>query len=346
MRKPHQDILMNLLHEIDDACDQAGIPYVCVDRLAWQAYKFHEFRDGTFDAYIALPAEHVERLQQLLSTRKDRDFEEYRHRGMRILRYIDKQTFYRDLRDTRRLSKPGIAIDIRILDFKGAGRTAYWFGARKLEFSREALFPAKRYEFEGMNLPIPADYDAFFAKIVGKDWRTSSYKGLIRKDDLEALCDVTLPYEQALELPQLRKALKLKRFKHRPLFNELQKKRSPVEKKAFRYRKARSLSARRFFHWEQLYPQKAEIARLLSAGDHQALESLLDAYLKDLHEYATKWNYGMYLDRDIFEAAKPLIIQRYGAGFFEKYERTIPDGHRRDIEVYLRENGIDHPLLG
>ncbi len=345
MRKPHQDILMKLLHEIDEACALAGIPYACVDRLAWQAYKFHEFRDGTFDAYIAISAEDEDRLRQLLSAREDRDFEEYRRRGMRILRYIDKQTFYRDLRDTRRLSKPGIAIDIRILDFNGAGHAAYWFGARKLMVSRESFFPAKRYEFEGMSLPIPANYDDFFTKIVGKDWRTSSYKGIIRKDDLEALCDITLPYEQALELPQLRKTLKLNRFKHRPLFNELQKKRSPVEKKAFQYRKARSFSARRFFHWEQLYPRKEEIAALLSAGSYEELENLLDSYLKDLHEYAKKWNYGMYLDHDIFEASKPIIIQRYGLEFFEKYDKAIPDGHRKDIDVYLRENGIDHPLL-
>lgn len=336
---------MNLLHEIDETCTQEQIPYVCVDRLAWQAYKFHEFRDGTFDAYIAIPAEHVERLRSLLSTRENRDFEEYRHRGMRILRYIDKRTFYRDLRDTRRLSKPGIAIDIRILDFKGSEHAAYWFGARKLTFARKTFFPAKRYEFEGMSLPIPADYDVFFTKIVGKDWRTSSYKGLIRKDDLEALCDTSLPYEQALKLPQLKKALKLRRFKHRPLFNELQKKRSPVEKRALRYRKARSLSTRRFLYWEQLYPQKAEIAKLLDAKDYESLESLLDAYLKDLHDYAQKWGYGMYLDRDIFEASKPIIIKRYGLDFFEKYDKAIPEKHRKDIDVYLRENGIDHPLL-
>ena len=345
MRKPHQDIIMNLLREIDEACEKAQIPYTCVDRLAWQAFKFHEFRDGTFDAYIAMPAEHIAQFRQMFASRDDRTFEEYRRKRTRILRFIDKNTFYRDLRDTRKITKPGIAVDIRILEFDKTDHAIYQYGSKKISLARTALFPAKRFDFEGMNLPIPADYDAFFTAIAGKKWRTTTYKGIIRKDDLEALCDVTLPYEQALELPQLKAALKRKRFKHRPLFDKIQKKQSEIEKKATRYRKARSLSSRRFLYWEQLYPKKAQLLELHAAGNREELEKLFGEYLRDLHEWADKWNLGMYLDRDIYEISKPIIIQKYGPAFFEKYDKAIPDAHREDIDVYLRKNGIDHPLL-
>ena len=206
----------------------------------------------------------------------------------------------------------------------------------------------ERFDFEGLSLPIPGNYDEFFTGIAGKDWRKTKYKGIIRKETFETIFDTSLPFEEALAMPHIRKALRMKRFKFRPIFSFVQRKRAPIEKKATWYRRARVLSARRFYHWEQLYPVKEKIAMLAQSESAEAaaeLEILLDEYIKDIVSFAKKHDLGLFIDQTVFDAAKPLIIEKQGHDFFEKYERSIPEKHRIDIDVYLKNEEIEHPLL-
>lgn len=341
MKKTYQRNLVALLEEINRACREHNIEFICVDRLAWDAFKFGEYHDSTHDAFIAICKEDEAAFRLALGDIQNRCFDSYRNGPIDVLRYVDSGSFYYDLLDTRDIKKPGLAVDVYLLDFSRNGQCAYIFGDKKITLGKKDLFPGQEKDFEGLQLPIPANVDRFFSALMSPDWRKSNYTGVIRRERKEALCDPSLPFETALNTPYFPKLLFDRKFKHRKVFDFIQSRLQPLKKKAERYDRMRRLTARRFYHWEQLYP-KMDTLRSASEDERRVI---LSSYLKDVYTYTKKYKLGLYVDEEIFSLARPFIIKEKGERFFSQYESFIPKNHKHDIGKQMQLAGIDHPLL-
>lgn len=343
MKKSYQNNLLTLLGEISHASASHSIPFVCANRLAWDVLKFGAYHDSTHDAFIAICSEDAERLEQALGVNSHRCFESYQDKGMGVLRYVDNGSFYYDLLDTRPIRKPGLAVDILLLDFSQSQHCKYIFDGKEFDFSKSDFFPASQEkEFEGILLPLPANVDKYFSALISQKWKTSTYTGSIHRERKEALCDPSLPFEVALETPFFSQILFDKKFKQRKVFDYIQKKIQPVEQKANRYDRMRRLTARRFHHWEQIYPK----FELLQACSKEERRTILDPYLKDIYRYVSKYQLGLYIDDIVDALARPYIIEEKGDGFYKRYESLIPKSHKiPSLESQLKSDQVDHPLF-
>lgn len=341
MKKTYQNNLIMLLDEINHACRKHSIDFVCVDRLAWDAFKFGEYHDSTHDAFIAICSEDEEAFKLALEGNHNRCFDSYRNGPINVLRYVDSSSFYYDVLDARDIKKPGLAVDVYLLDFSKNEQCAYVFGDNRMIFNKKDLFPGQTKSFEGLQLPIPANADRFFSALVSPNWQKSNYTGDIRRERLEALCDPSLPFEIALNTPYFPDLLFDKKFKHRKVFDHIQAKLRPLKQKVDRYDRMRRLTARRFYHWEQLYPQ---MEALQSASEDER-RVILNSYLKDVYKYTKKYKLGLYVNDEILSFSKPIIIKEKGERFFSQYESLIPQNHKQDVGEQMSLAGIDHPLF-
>ena len=112
-----------------------------------------------------------------------------------------------------------------------------------------------------------------------------------------------------------------------------------------RYRSIRRITDRRINTWERMYPRKEALRQAVASGNKDEALALARPYINSLvNAYENDGN-GIFIDLEIEQLVRPLMEEQLGSAKVESMIKAIPEKHRIDIDVMLREKGVDHPYL-
>lgn len=111
------------------------------------------------------------------------------------------------------------------------------------------------------------------------------------------------------------------------------------------YRSMRRITDRRINAWERMYPRKEALRQAVASGNKDEAQLLARPYINSfVNAYENDGN-GIFIDAEIERLVRPLMEEQLGAAKVESMIKAIPEKHRIDIDVMLREKGVDHPYL-
>ncbi|MGI6591499.1 MAG: LicD family protein [Eggerthellaceae bacterium] len=118
-----------------------------------------------------------------------------------------------------------------------------------------------------------------------------------------------------------------------------------LQAKVSRYRDFRRLTDRRVDAWERVYPRKQALLKAAKEGNLDDVRAYAKPYLNAVYKLIDREKLGVFIDKEIYEACKPVFVADRGKDFLDQYEKAVPEGHKVDIATMLQESGVDHPYL-
>jgi hypothetical protein len=342
-----QVVLLHLLKEIDLLCKEQKISYCFINRLAWDALKFHRFHDKTYDAYIAI--KEVEARGFIAAVNKahdNREIEEYFDDGLKYIRYIDRDTTLIDLNALRRFNCPGIAVTIMLLQDSEIDSSSfdYSFDGKNFAFKKNVFFPTAIEVFEDFSFPVPAELDVFFSQLVSKDWLTKKYTGSINREGFSSMTDLTLPYSGFSKMQETKNLLGEANPVERLEYTVWAKKMDPLKASIKKTEQFRKRSFDRFCSWSRYYPKLPLIYEALMEQNYPKLEKTLSGFIDKVDEYCLI-ELGFSFDKMILEAAKPIIRVQKGQTYLDRYLSLIPREYDEDVTDLLLRKKVKHPFF-
>ena len=108
----------------------------------------------------------------------------------------------------------------------------------------------------------------------------------------------------------------------------------------------RRLTSDRMFIWDRVYPRKQSIINAAANNDTASLQKLALPLLRGIYRRYDEDHIGLFVDKGIYTAIKPLLVQERGEAFVEDYFNLIPEPHKNeDISDFLYRHNVDHPYL-
>lgn len=121
---------------------------------------------------------------------------------------------------------------------------------------------------------------------------------------------------------------------------------APLNKYTSDLKKMRRLTSDRLFIWDRVYPRKESIINAAANNDTASLQKLALPLLKGIYRRYDEDHIGLFVDKGIYTAIKPLLVQERGEAFIEDYFNLIPEPHKNeDISDFLYRHNVDHPYL-
>ncbi|MDR1713503.1 MAG: hypothetical protein LBR39_05065 [Coriobacteriales bacterium] len=341
-----QKILCALLDDLSAICASIDAEFCLADRLAWDALKYGGFHDNTIDAFVNLPAAAVQPLlAEVERAYPQRVVERYQVDGNEFLRLVAADTTLLDMNGQRYFEHPGIAVTIRVLpEPDEQGEVGYRLDEHDYSLPLAAIFPPATGNFEGRELPLPADVGQYFSILVDPDWKRCKYTGSITREAFSVLVDCRRGYQAMMQLPQVRELLNPEHLPARHAFVELLEQGKAVTRRAEQLSYYPAMSYDRFLLWEKYYPQREQIAASLAAGDLEHLTQTLQPCIDKVEHYLAQ-GLGLYFDAVIHAALVELLLQQKGQKFIDAWQELIPEQHQSGVASLLQLQGVAHPLL-
>ena len=349
-----QKHFFKLLCEIDDICSEQGIPYSLAEHSAWDAVKFHEYHGGMYDTCIMMTKEAADRFGREIWARALSSRMIVKDGAGKIkeksLRYIDTNTTLYDFKNPNRFEYSAVGVEIRILMPSGNLYETVNPEGKVLKLPMALFESYGKAEIEGREFPLVFDYDAYFSKLVSKDWGKKKYPYPVPKEPNPAfnlIYSEDLSYTDFFKRPLVKRATSLRGMAVRALYDRWRKKSYDGPANAFerKYKKYLTLTEDRFVCWEHYYSQKGELMSIAANDPKSAeLRERLELFVKTIDKHY-KNGLGFSFDEDILQVTLPVLEEEKGHAYVEKYLQQIPCEHRREsVAQLLIRKGAQHPL--
>lgn len=338
-----QVALLDILRAIDKLCNDNKIRYSLVDRLAWDAIKFGNFHDKTYDAFICMEIDELKRFLALeiknsslrLETECICSTDDFDVHG--YVRVVNSSTLLLDLDDCDNYRLLGISVGIKPLVASSSGTSFTYMGpdGRLLLLPRDLLEACDVVKFEDYEFPIFSDYDTFFTQLTNSSsWREQKYNLPIRRNRFGVIADTEIPFRQFIETVENLGLLTPSIIQNRRDFNhwitEIFK---PGDRTPKKQRHLYRCSIERFRLWEKYYPHKAQLLELREKGEDELLESAFSDYLNVLATMYPK-NLAVYFDQDLYSIARELFYRK-NPNLTKNLDEMIPDTHKTNVSILI-----------
>lgn len=320
-----QPVLLELLEELDEVCDNASIPYSLGDRLAWDAVKFGGFHDRTYDAVIILAKSDFNTIEPILKALDNRDVLAI---SPDIFAFVAKDTTLIDLNRRSFRNVFGVFVVIKLMTISEEGASYVSPSGIHIDLPRDYLNSTALVSFERREFRLSTSHSDYFTVLVGQNWPSLSWPYDINRYRFGVIFDKEVPFSRFMQSASEAGLLSQATFDDWQYFTQWEATTlKRAKSKVYKDDRILGLWQERYRLLLKYYPSKKMILSRYEEGWVKAVEMAMDDYLKSLVEFYEKSKKAICFDDDLFELAADILESR-GYETKARLRLAIPEGHR------------------
>jgi hypothetical protein len=209
-----------------------------------------------------------------------------------------------------------------------------------IKFKRADIQNGKRIAFEGRELPVAKDVNAYLKKLYGTKWKSKSEQCMPSTADIRVIQDCYIPFKEYMELIEGRGTSLKKLAKYRKSYNIwMVRKYHPMEKKVEHTFRQIKGSVERIDIWYNYQKKREILKKSFEQGDIKKLEKEMKTYL-NVTDKCFSDQVGFYIDEELFTYATAVWESKGKPEYAKKVYALVPELYKQeDVETYLKKRG-------